>query len=303
MDVHIRELRYFVEVAQRLHFTRAAEALSVSQPALSKQLRALETQVGAALLHRDHRTVRLTAAGEALLPHARQILSTWACAEEDVAAVVTAAAARLTVGMSTAPSRGLWPAVRHELAMTASHLTLQLRQVPWRDATAGLADPASGVDAALVWLPVPDSHRFAWSVITEEPRMVALRANHPLTRRDEIEFTDLLDEPFLALPESSGPLRAFWLALDHRAGRAAHVGGEIDTAEETAEAVAAGIGIALVAAGNEVLLARPDITVRPVTGLSPATLALMWRRGDHRPALTALRAAVATAAGRQGLSG
>lgn len=296
--MHIRELRYFVEIADRLHFTRAAEALFISQPALSKQLRVLEGQLGATLFHRDHRTVRLTEAGAALLPRAREVLAAWAAAEGAVADVIHTAARRLVVGMSTAPSRGLWPAVRAELSRTAPGLTVQLRQVPWQDATAGLADVASGVDAALVWLPVPDAHRFDWAVITEEPRMVALPADHALASRTSIDFTDLLDEPFLALPQSSAALRDFWLALDHRGDHPVRLGGEIATAEETAEAVAAGLGIALVAAGNEVLLARPDIVVRPVEGVSPASLALMWRREDSRVAVAALRAAVAAAAAR-----
>ncbi|MET8796116.1 LysR family transcriptional regulator [Nocardia sp. NPDC004568] len=71
MDVHGRDLRYFAAVAEQLNFTRAAESLFVSQPALSKQIRALERQLGAPLFDRDGRSVRLTPVGEALLPHAR----------------------------------------------------------------------------------------------------------------------------------------------------------------------------------------------------------------------------------------
>lgn len=298
MDVHIRELRYFVEVAEQLHFTRAAEALFISQPALSKQLRALENQLGAPLFTRDHRSVTLTAAGVALLPYARETLASWAAAQDALAQIVRATATRLMVGMSTAPSRGLWPLVRAELASTTRDLTLQLRQVPWQDPTGGLGDATAGVDAALVWLPVPDAHRFEWTVIAEEPRMVALPAGHRFADRESIAFEDLLDEPFLALPESSGELRDFWLAIEHRNGHPVRVTGEIATAEETAEAVAAGVGIALVAAGNEVLLARPDIAIRPVLGVTPAVLALLWRRGDERASLAALRSAVAAAVDR-----
>lgn len=76
-DVHVRELRYFATVAEELHFTRAAELLYVSQPALSKQIRALERQLGAELFHRGPRGVTLTEAGTALLPHARRMLADW----------------------------------------------------------------------------------------------------------------------------------------------------------------------------------------------------------------------------------
>lgn len=71
MDVHLRDLRYFVAVAEQLHFTRAAEIMFVSQPALSKQIRMLERQPRADLFVRDKRIVELTPAGQALLPHAR----------------------------------------------------------------------------------------------------------------------------------------------------------------------------------------------------------------------------------------
>src|SRR5438876_202110 len=77
MDVHLRDLRYFVAVAQQLHFTRAAETLYVSQPALSKQIRALERQLRVTLFERDHGKVRLTRAGTELLPHAERMVASW----------------------------------------------------------------------------------------------------------------------------------------------------------------------------------------------------------------------------------
>src|SRR3954466_10590918 len=95
-DVHVRDLRYFLAVAEELHFTRAAERLYVSQPALSKQIRALERQLGVELLRRDPRGVLLTEAGQALLPHARQVLAAWAAADRGT----------LVVGMSTSPGPG-----------------------------------------------------------------------------------------------------------------------------------------------------------------------------------------------------
>jgi DNA-binding transcriptional LysR family regulator len=103
-DVHVRDLRYFAAVAEELHFTRAAERLYVSQPALSKQVRALERQLGVELFRRDRQGVTLTAAGTALLPHARRVLDAWT---EGAAAVERARAAErgtLVVGMSTSPA-------------------------------------------------------------------------------------------------------------------------------------------------------------------------------------------------------
>ncbi|MEV0720740.1 LysR substrate-binding domain-containing protein [Asanoa sp. NPDC050611] len=296
-DVHLRDLRYFVAVAEHLHFTRAAEALYVSQPALSKQIHALEAQLRAALFERDRRTVRLTAAGAALLPGARAVLSAWAAAEAEVAAALARQAAALVVGMSTGVGRSLLPAVRARFAAAAPEAELRLRQVPWSDPTGGLAATGEAAsDAAFVWLPLPDQERFAYAPVATEDRLVALAAAHPLAARARIAFADLLDEPFLALPPESGPLRDFWLALDERGGRAPRIGGEVSTSEETAESVAAGLGVVLLAAGNAALLQRPDIALRPVT-LPPARLVLAWRAGDDRPLLRALRTAVAQATG------
>ncbi|MFF5011924.1 LysR family transcriptional regulator [Streptomyces sp. NPDC001165] len=287
MDVHARDLRYFVAVAEELHFTRAAERLYVSQPALSKQIRALERQLGAELLRRDQHGVALTAAGEALLPHARRVLAAW---EEGAAAVEAAKAAQrstLVVGMSTSPGRGgLLPAIRSRFTAAHPDATARLRQVSWGDPTADLADGSA--DVAFVWLPLPDEERYAWTVLAEEPRLVALPDTHPLATRAEIDFADLLDEPFLALPKTAGPLRDYWLALDARAGRPPRIGAEIAGAEETYEALVAGLGVCLLAEGNAPLITLGGVTTRPVRGIGPSRYALAWRREDEgRPLVRA----------------
>ncbi|MFF4014072.1 LysR family transcriptional regulator [Streptomyces sp. NPDC001843] len=287
IDVHARDLRYFVTVAEELHFTRAAERLYVSQPALSKQIRALERQLGVELFVRDRHGVALTAAGEALVPHARRVLTAWA---EGAAAVEAAKAAQrstLVVGMSTSPGRGgLLPAIRSRFTAAHPEATTRLRQVSWEDPTAGLADGAA--DVAFVWLPLPDEERYGWTVVAEEPRLLALPDTHPLAARAEIDFADLIDEPFLALPAEAGPLRDHWLALDARAGRPPRVGAEIAGVEETYEALVAGLGVCLVAEGNAPLISLGGVTTRPVRGIGPSRYALAWRREDgHRPLVRA----------------
>jgi DNA-binding transcriptional LysR family regulator len=296
MDVHLRDLRYFVTVAEHLHFTRAAEALFISQPALSKQIRALETQLRVPLFDRDRQHVHLTAAGAALLPRARVVLDAWRCAEDDLAAAAARQAATLVVGMSTGLGRGLLPAVRARFTAAAPAARLQLRQVPWEDPTGGLAaDGPARTDAAFVWLPVPQPERFAWLVVATEPRLLALPAGHRLADRPSVDLADLLDEPFLALPAAGGVLRDHWLATDARRGHRVVVGAEIASTDETVEALTAGLGVCLVAAGNAALLARDGVVTRPVTGVTPSELVLLWRRGDDRPLLRSLRTAVRAA--------
>ncbi|MFF2659909.1 LysR family transcriptional regulator [Kitasatospora sp. NPDC058032] len=287
MDVHARDLRYFVAVAEELHFTRAAERLYLSQPALSKQIRTLERRLGAELFRRDRHGVALTAAGGALLPHARRVLAAWT---EGAAAVEAAKAEQrstLVVGMSTSPARGgLLPAVRSRFGAAHPEAATRLRQTSWEDPTAGLAD--GSVDVAFVWLPLPDEERFGWTVVAEEPRLIALPDTHPLAARTGIDFAELADEPFLALPPSAGPLRDYWLALEARAGRPPRIGAEIAGVEETYEALIAGLGVCLVAAGNAPLITLGGVTTRPVRGVGACHYVLAWRREDeHRPLVRA----------------
>ncbi|GAA3515246.1 LysR family transcriptional regulator [Actinocatenispora rupis] len=282
MDVHGRDLRYFAAVAEELHFTRAAERLYVSQPALSKQIRMLEKQLGAALFERDRRDVRLSPVGTALLPYAQRILAEWEAAQGAVARAVADGAAELVVGMSTSPGRGgVLPAIRSRFTAARPDARLRLRHVGWHDATAGLADGTC--DAAFVWLPLPDPDRYRWVVVAEEPRLVALPDTHPLAERQTVDFADLLDEPFLALPDSAGPLRDHWLATDARGGRPARVGAEVASTEETYEGLVAGLGVVLLAAGNAPLVTLGGVVTRPVRGISPSRFVLAWRADDRRP--------------------
>jgi DNA-binding transcriptional LysR family regulator len=281
MDVHGRDLRYFAVVAEELSFTRAAERLFVSQPALSKQIRMLERQLGADLFVRDRRNVRLTEVGEALLPHARTVLRAWDAAR----AAVDEARHALTIGMSTSPGRGLLPALRARLIEKFPKARPTLRQVSWADPTAGLASGTS--DVAFVWLPMPDEDRYRYVVVAAEQRLVALPEDHPLAARTEVDFADLIDEPFLALPREAGPLRDHFLALDARDGREPRIGGVIASAEEANEAVANGQGLTLLAAGNASLVVRNGVIARPVRGLSGSRLAVAARRDDDRPLVQA----------------
>ena len=283
MDAHLRDLRYFVAVAEELSFTKAAnERLFIAQPTLSRQIRLLETSLRARLFERDHRTVRLTKAGEIMLTRARLLLGQWDEAQGAVAEAVAAADLTLRIGFQTRIGRGLIPAVTAQMARLLPGWKLTFRQVSWRDPTAGLA--SAEVDVAIAWLPVPDTGLLSWQVVATEDRWVALPANHRLARKSAVTLEDLSGEPFIALPATAGPLRQFWLAAEERQGPP-RISAEAETAEETFEAVASGLGVALLAAGNAEIYRRDDVTCRPVTGLSPSQLAVVWRAGDDRKAV------------------
>src|SRR5215468_8160009 len=266
MDAHLRDLRYFVAVAEELNFTRAAERLHISQPALSKQIQGLETALRAQLFARDRRHVTLTAAGRALLDVARPLLDRW---DEGTATVADAAATevrKLRIGTLTSIGRDLYPRVVDHFGKREPGWRLELRSFSWADPTAGLRGHAA--DAAFLWLPL-DADDIAVRVLFAEPRYAA----------------DIAAEPFVALPRAAGPLREFWLATDQRAGRPAVVAAEATSADEKFEVISAGAAVALVSEGNATVYDRPGIVCIPVRDLSPAQLAVGWRRNDQRRAV------------------
>jgi DNA-binding transcriptional LysR family regulator len=279
MDVHVRELRYFLAVARELSFTRAAEELYVSQPALSKQIRALERQLRVDLFERAPSGVKLTRAGTALVPYAEQIVENWEAAKQSLS---KASDCTLVLGMHTSPGRGLLPSVRAMMVASCPDVSLELRHMPWSDRTAGLSEGST--DAAFVWLPLP-TPPYRWVTVAREARLVALPNNHRLADRDGVSIADLLDEPFLALPASAGPLRDYWLALEDRGGHPVRIEAEISNTEETYEAVASGIGICLLAAGNAPIFDRGAVTMLPVVDLGPSELVLAWNERRCPPLL------------------
>ncbi|MGW0516867.1 LysR family transcriptional regulator [Crossiella sp. NPDC003009] len=281
----MRDLRYFVAVAEELSFSAAAERLHVSQPALSKQIRLLERSLRSALLRRDRRTVALTAAGAALLPRAQRLLADWGAALGEVGRAAAGERMVLQVGVHSNLAPGLFERISARFADLLPGWRIGVHRSDWDDSSAGLRE--SQVDLALVWLPVADQDRYAYRVLLAEPRWVALPADHPLAAEAEVAFTDLLTEPFVALPESAGPQRDFWLASDARRDRPAAVSSVANNLEEVFAAVAAGHGVALVASSTSESNTRADVVFRPVPGIRPGRLAALWRLGEQRGAVNA----------------
>src|SRR6266568_2454120 len=218
MDPHLRDLRYFVAVAEELHFTNAAQRLHIAQPTLSRQIRQLERQLDVVLFDRNQRSVALTVAGKELLDGARKILELW----EVTNVSLQEAGEVLRIGIQSSIGRGLIA----DLESASGH-RLALYSASWTDPSSGLASRQA--DLALMWLPVPDAGRYRWQVLRTEARWVLLPETHPLAERETIDFADLADEPFIAMPAEAGAARDFWLGGDARGGRQAKIGGEAAT--------------------------------------------------------------------------
>ena len=284
MAFDFRALRYFVAVAEELHFTRAAERLYIAQPALSEQIRRLEEELGVELLRRTTRKVELTAAGEEFLSRARRIL-----AEADEALAEASRAARGETGrlrVATGATAGLEqvPEMLRAFREARPEVHLDLRQSHWEEYTAGLRDGSA--DAAFLWLPF-EQEGLSFATLHVEPRVAALEAGHPLAAERELRMDQLVDEPW-PWADTDPLALAFWTCADYRGGAAARRGPTIRSMEGMLEAVRAGLCVATVPRSQAQVSALPGIAFREVVDLTPATLALVWRPADETPVVQAL---------------
>ena len=192
--MELRQLRYFVTLAEELHFGRAAERLHIVQPAVSQQLRRLEAELGARLIDRSTRHVALTAAGQRFLPEARAVL-----AAADRARDAVAGSATLRLGTSTGLGERL-PRLLAELARLAPDRTVELVRVP---APARLRQVADGtLDAALL-RGVPDHPGVRLERVWTDPLVVALPTTH--TDAPTVALSRLRDLPLRLPPRAANP--------------------------------------------------------------------------------------------------
>ncbi|MGW3564438.1 LysR family transcriptional regulator [Streptomyces sp. NPDC000941] len=278
MDIDTRLLRYFVAVAEEGNLTHAAQRLFVSQPALTKQIKQLETQLGTALFTRSRSGMTLTEPGRALAERAPALLAGWDRILRETKAAASRAARVLRIGFVASGANEATQPIVAEFSRRRPGWRAQMRQASWANPSAGLADGEA--DVALVRLPFPGQHTLRVTPLFTEPRCVALATAHPLAARDVIPFRALWDEPFVAAPAESGPWRDYWLAADEREDHPVRVGAVTDQPDDWLNAIANGYGIALAPESAARFYARPGIVYRPVTGVSPSRVAVAWTPPD-----------------------
>ncbi|MFD9885346.1 LysR family transcriptional regulator [Streptomyces alboflavus] len=281
MDMDTRLLRCFTAVAQEGDLARAADRLFLSAPTLTRQLRRLETQLGTELFTRSRAGMALTDAGAALAATAPAVLDAWEAALCSTRGAAARADRVLRVGFVTDGAEGLGRRSVAEFARRRPGWRVRLTQAAPDDPTGGLA--AGTVDAALLRLPFPGQEALDVEVLLTEPRRVALPAGHRLAAYEEVDFAELLDEPFVAVPPESGWWRDYWLAADERDGRPAKVGAVARTVEEWLTAIADGEGVSLASAATARACRRPGVVYRPVRGVSPARVGVAHAPGAQVP--------------------
>ncbi|MEU6197722.1 LysR substrate-binding domain-containing protein [Streptomyces sp. NPDC047061] len=268
MDLDLRKVRYFTAVAELLHFGRAAERLHIAQPVLSRQVRALEKDLGAELFVRDSHGVTLTDAGHQLLEDARQLL---AAADGTRRRVVQAARGRRRLVVGFRAGVVVTEALR---AFTAGHpdIEVRARRVEWDDQEQLILDGT--VDVAYVRLPIREEG-LELRPLYSEPRVAMLPDRHRLAGKQEISLADLDGEQWLRYNDPRPddlPLR---------------------TIEEKFECVAAGKAITMVPRSAAEQYSRPDIVYVPVVDAEPDRVLLAWAAGRRSPLVAAFAEAAA----------
>ncbi|MFJ7904226.1 LysR family transcriptional regulator [Streptomyces sp. NPDC096198] len=284
-DLDLRLVRYFAAVAEHRHFGRAAEALHVTQPSLSRQIRRLEQQLGAQLLDRAPQGTRLTGAGEVFLPLAKSLLRSAAQAASRTRAA--AEPSRIVVGYLS--HLIVTPAVR-ELRRRRPDAEVQSLHVEWNDARAALLDHR--VDAVVARLPFATDGLHV-TVLYAEPRSLVVPRDHRLAGKESVTLDDVADEPLPQVRGSDPAWSAFWRIDPRPDGRPAPGGPFIDALEDKFELVAAGEAVAILAGVSPNGL-RPDLLVIPLEGVEPSHVVLATR-ADERSRLVAEFSACARA--------
>jgi DNA-binding transcriptional LysR family regulator len=270
-------VRYFVAVADHLHFGRAAAALRIAQPSLSRQIRHLEQQLGARLLDRTPQGTRLTEAGEVFLPRAKALLRSAA-----QAAAATRAAARpslITIGFTT--NLIVTPAVR-DLRRQHPDADVRTLHLAWNEPRAALLDHR--VDAVVARLPFPTA-QLQVTILYDEPRLLLVPLDHRLAGKESVTLDDIADEPIPRMPDADW--NAFWRIDPRPGGSPAPDGPLVQAIEDKNELIAAGQAVAIIPAGKVSL--RPDLTTIPLHDVEPSHVVLATRADDRRRLVAAFR--------------
>jgi DNA-binding transcriptional LysR family regulator len=281
--MELRQVRYFLTLAEECHFGRAAARLHVAQPALSQQIKQLERELGTALFHRSTRHVELTEAGRHLTGYARTLLAEAERARVHMTELATGRAGRVSVGFIGTATYDVLPRVARTVRARLPHITMELRgELLTPQLTDGLLTGA--YDLAVLRSGGAGTEGVSITPLRTEPLIAVLPAHHPLASGRRIPLGSLAGEPFVIHP--ARPRSAMYDRVLAACGRAGFQPASLIEVGETATLVvlvAAGHGVALVPQSVQSL--RLDgVTYLPLTETETIDLVLARRAERNSPA-------------------
>jgi DNA-binding transcriptional LysR family regulator len=285
----IRQLRYFVAVAERGSVSQAALDLHLSQSALSETLRKLEVELGVELLERSSRGVATTTAGDVLVNEAREVIARFDAALEATRGAALGQTGRLRVGFEAAGAGRLSTQSRARFLARFPHVRVEPRRFEWGGEVAALRE--GECDVAFVWLPA-DLTGLQSELVAREPRFAALAKDHALAARQELSVDELTEEPIMWTRRAPRYWVDWWAVNPRPDGREPRWGPENENVEEMLEQVADGSAYCIVPASMTEYYGRPDLTWVPITDIDPLRIALAWRERDSSPLVAAFAAIV-----------
>jgi DNA-binding transcriptional LysR family regulator len=281
--VELRQLRYFIAVAEELHFTRAAERLGITQPPLSQQIQRLESELGIALFTRDNRGVALTEAGIAFLDGARRTLAEADRALDDVARVTQGEVGSLTIGTVSSAWYAFLPRVLRSFREHYPDVNIQANSMSTTDQVSRLLTGA--VDVALLRHPIIEPG-ISSEVIIPDTLVVAMPDSHRLATHDEVELSELAEEMLVILPRrysENGYDLITQMCLE--AGFKPRIFQETIEVNAVIGLVNAGMGLSIVPASISNLRIE-GISYVPLAGDYPSwDLLMAWRKDNDSPVL------------------
>lgn len=283
--MELRQLQYFLAVAEELNFSRAAARLQIAQPPLSRQIRQLEQELGVELFRRTKRRVELTEAGRVFLEEARRILLQ---VEQGVRVAQRASRGeigRLVVGFEGSSTYDVIPVALKVYRERFPEVDLVVYAMTTEEQIQALLENRIGI--GFVVSPLNDK-RLAIEIILREALILAIPESHPLVARNEVRVQELEGESFIMFQRNRGcGLYDQVIAVCQRAGFSPRVIQEADEMQVMLGFVAAGLGITLLSASAQ-QFQRPGVVYRTLQPSTPkVTLALAWRRDDPSAVLQA----------------
>jgi DNA-binding transcriptional LysR family regulator len=284
MSVSVKQLREFIAVAEAGSITRAAQELFVAQPALSLQIRRLESELGVALFSRLPRGVELTEEGAELLEPARRAVRAVDAVDQRARELREHEPDQLEVGFQAHGAADLTPEILRAFRERRPGVRVVFRQFNFDDTFVGLT--SGEVDVGFVSGPVDAPDGLEMRLLRHDPIVAAVAADHPIASRSSVSIREVVAEPFVTDDLPAGRWHDYWLAMDHRPDGPPVVALQTFSHDEWLEAVRAGVGVSICPDLTARYYPRPGVAFVPVPDMDPAPFYVAWMRGQESPLVT-----------------